>query len=157
MTEELSQIELQQCVDNIRLGLLELGNNPELLSIAFYAKPPWKTQGEKDLDLLVVTSEIVSEDTYNIVNERLNLLAKNLPIDAWILTSTQLSQRMERIAGMNPTLPPILRNTSEWNGFGFVPITGEEYLTNTIVECYSHPEPGGPIPASPSEKIMFRS
>lgn len=156
MPEQLSEEELQHRVDNILLGLVGLGEVPEVTAAAFYAKPPWKTQGEQDVDLLIVTSENLSDGATNAINQRLGELATgNLPIDAWVLTSPQLELRMRRIAGVSPKAPPILRSTSEWQGFGFVPIVGSDYLSKTITECYAHPEAGGPIPPSPTEHKVF--
>jgi hypothetical protein len=156
MTEQHTEEDMKFMVDDIRLGLMSLAETPEITAAAFYAKPPWKTEGKNDVDLLIVTNDEPSEGTTNTINQRLEKLAKGkLPIDAWILTSPQLKLRMKRIAGVNSKMPPILRSTSEWNEFGFVPILGEDYLTTTITECYINPESGGPIPPSSSERKLF--
>jgi hypothetical protein len=158
MIEQLTLAELQQQVDHIKLGLLELQAVPGIISVAFYAMPPWTTRRSPDLDLLVVADEQTIEAAKDPLRQRLtNLSSERLPIDAWVLTPTKLEQRMRRIAGVTPKLPPIYRSLPEWKGFGFVPVLGDDYLTKTIQACYENPEPGGPIPPDPSEHILFSS
>ena len=127
----------------------KLGKNQGIKSVAFYGKPPTK---DTDLDILIVTHEIQPELT-DVLQKASN--NHKIPIDAWILSPEQLTIRMKRIAGMGRGKPSILEKISTWNGFGFVPITGSEFLTSIIENCYSQPEPGGSIPPTPQEHIQF--
>jgi len=123
---------------------------PGVQAIAFYGHPP--TDGN-DLDLLIVSDDQARDN----LNDKLQIISDqfNLTIDAWILSLDVLKKRMKRIAGMKSDNPPILSDVSTWTNFAFLPILNKGLVTDTIRECYEHPETGGPIPPSDNEKRVF--
>ncbi|MFH0864063.1 MAG: hypothetical protein V1858_03175 [Candidatus Gottesmanbacteria bacterium] len=147
----MSETEILLGMAEVIAGSLKnkLVNKPEIQSVAFYSVPPTRNT---DLDILIVRNNDTPE--LNDILQQISSLHK-IPVDTWILSPEQLTLRMKRIAGVGRGKPKIFEKIAEWKGFGFVPITGSEFLKKTIENCYSQPEPGGPIPPTPEEHIQF--
>lgn len=158
MSEQLSGIWLKEKVGEMTAALKEVANNPGINILCLYALPPWLSEGEPDLDLLIVVEEGSRADLKSALDHKLADIAKNnLGIDAWTLTAEELEERMKRIAGLEPARPDIYESVCAWNKFGFVPLKGRELLSKIIDESYDNPEPGGAIPANENQRKYYSS
>ncbi|MFC1710462.1 hypothetical protein ACFL0F_02285 [Patescibacteria group bacterium] len=142
---------LLQAVDSIATSLkVGLSESPNVTAVAFYGNPP---TAEGDLDLLIVVEDEGNNELNHLLQTESN--RHKLTIDAWVLSPDALELRMKRIAGTMPRKPNIIRETSSWDGFTFVPVVGSGFIESTIERCYTNPEAGGPIPPTPEEKRVF--
>ena len=137
-------------IESIAFSLQQELVSSETRGIAFYGKPPTDKTG--DLDLL-----IISEGKWGDVEKTLQRLANEhqIKIDTWLTTPEKLRARMKRVVGKFPAKPSVLKTASTWDGFAYVLVSGENYLRETIEECYNNPEFGGLIPPTPEEHNTF--
>ena len=132
-------------------GLKGLG-----LSIAtFYGMPPWQSNGKPDLDMVLAYPESNVPIRSDVESHLADLYGRtgNLPFDVWYCSEEELLKRMKRIPFKSQ--PHVFTAVFDWDGFGFVPKLGRDELTRIVLDAFSHPEVGGPIPEDPSQKIRI--